>query len=88
MEVILIMEQTVHTAKKGVNPVVTGVAGVIIGATGAAMTAAMMHEPTRKKMEKTVHDIKLKVEKTLDTMREVTAKISTKEQKSPEEADH
>lgn len=47
--------------KKNIHPGVAVVAGVFIGAAGTAVAAALAHEPTRKKMSKTLQDVKIQV---------------------------
>lgn len=50
---------------KTIHPVVAAAAGVILGAAGAAVTAALIHEPTRKKMGNKLQDAKLHVGRTV-----------------------
>lgn len=68
-----------HTKKK-IHPLAAGAAGVVIGAAGAAVTAAMMHEPTRKKIKKTMYDVKMKMGKTVKDLQSSSQPIMRKAQ--------
>ena len=66
--------------KKSVNPAVAAAAGVIVGAAGAAMAAALTHEPTRKKMVRTLQDAKMKVERKVKDLQKSSKPIVKKAQ--------
>lgn len=74
------MPDVSYTTKKRMHPVAAGAAGVVIGAAGAAVTAALMHEPTRKKMRKKMHEAQMKVEKTVKDLQSSSKPILKKAQ--------
>lgn len=52
--------------KKGVNPAAVGLAGIVIGAAAGAAAVALSDKENRKKLQKTVKDLKTEGSKRLD----------------------
>ena len=73
------MTQNANT-KKSIHPGVAAVAGMVVGAAGAAAVAALTHEPTRKKMGKTLQDAKVKITSTVKDLQKSSKPIVKKAQ--------
>ncbi len=72
--------------KKSKNPVVVAAAGIVIGAaSAAAITASIVHEPTRKMMGKKLNDAKVKVSKTINDLQKTSETIIKKTQNNERE---
>lgn len=76
------MEKT----KKGIDPVNAAAAGVVVGIAGAAMAAALVHEPTRKKMGKTLHEITTKMQQKVKEFQKFTEPVKKKSQEKMQDS--
>ncbi len=74
------MISSTQKTRKTIHPAAAAAAGVVIGVAGAAVTAALVHEPTRKMMGKKLNDAKLQVSKTIKDLQTSSEPVVKKAQ--------